>query len=185
MRSLRRSTFWSLILIFFVTNLAQGAPIPLTSSSLLISEKKGLYRSPLGFSLHLADTDWEHVPAPKDNPFIATIYRSNQHAEGVQAALTVRIDELDQKTSLDVYSKKWLKDYPRFGFEILSSKKVRVGSQVAFLLDLVNRENQKQLRQILFLRDKNAVTLTCRDDIKTFNSTLRACNSIIRTFRWL
>jgi hypothetical protein len=165
--------------------IAHAAPIPLTSSSILISEKKGIFRSPLGFSLHSGQTNWEQVAAPQDNPFIATIYRANPSTSGIQAALTVRIDELNEKSNLESYSKKWLKDYPRFGFEILSSKKVRVGSQVAFLLDLVNRENQKQLRQVLFLKDKSAVTLTCRDQMKTFGTTLKSCNSIIRTFRWL
>jgi hypothetical protein len=149
-----------------------------------MSEKKGLFRSPLGFALDSGHSNWEQVAAPQENPFIATIYRA-ENSSGIQAALTVRVDQLNEKTSLDSYAKKWLKDYPRFGFEILSSKKVKVGNQVAFLLDLINRENQKQLRQVLFLREKNAVTLTCRDQLKTFSNTLRSCNSIIRTFRWL
>jgi hypothetical protein len=173
------------LFLVMVAATAYSAPIPLTSTSALLSEKKGLFRSPLGFSLNSGATNWEQVAAPQDNPFIATIYRAAENASGVQAALTVRIDQLSEKTTLDIYAKKWLKDYPRFGFEILSSKKVRIGSQIGFLLDIVNRENQKQLRQVLFLRDKNAVTLTCRDHLKTFSSTLRSCNSIIRTFRWL
>lgn len=160
-----------------------AAPIPLTSTSPLVSEKKGIFRSPLGFSLHAANTEWEQIAPPQDNPFIATIYRASDN-EGVQAALTVRVDKLNAPMSLESYAKKWLKDYPRFGFEILVSKKVRVGPQIGFLLDLVNRENGKQLRQVLFLHDKNAVTLTCRDDLKTFRTTVKACNQIVRTFRW-
>ncbi len=160
-----------------------AAPIPLTSSSIFISSKNGLFQSPLGFSLHLASTDWLQVQKPADNPYIETIYRSSKD-ENIQAALTVRVDKLDAIHSIESYSQKWMKDYPRFGFAILTSKKVRVGNQVAFMLDLVNRDNSKQLRQVLFLKNKAAVTLTCRDDVTNFSRTLKSCNEIIRTFRW-
>lgn len=184
MRLAQISYLFLLVTLLTLAEALNAAPIPLTSTSRFTSEHNGMFRSPLGFSLHAGNTNWEQVPAPADNPFIATIYRATEIENGVQAALTVRIDELDETSTLDSYSKKWLKDYPRFGFEILSAKKVKVGRQIGFLLDLVNRESQKQLRQILFLHGKNAVTLTCRDQIQTFRSTVRDCNAIIRTFQW-
>jgi len=162
---------------------AFAAPIPLTSSSLFISQQRGLFRSALGFSLHAADSGWEQVPAPKDNSFIQTIYRAPNDSS-TQAALTVRTDKMDKVYDVEQYAKKWMKDYPRFGFEILAAKKVRVSEDVAFMLDLVNRENSKQLRQVIFVKNKDAVTLTCRDDVSLFNETLKACNEIIRTFNW-
>jgi hypothetical protein len=160
-----------------------SAPIPLTSSSIFISGKNGLFQSPLGFSLHLGQTDWIQVPKPANNSYIETVYRSG-HDQNIQAALTVRVDKLKSNTDLDSYSQKWMKDYPRFGFNVLTAKKVRVGDEAGFMLDLVNRDNTKQLRQILFLKNRAAVTLTCRDDVKNFSKTLKSCNEIIRTFHW-
>ena len=177
----------SLIIIFCLGVLlslpVKAAPIPLTSSSVFISAKNGLFQSPLGFSIHLADTDWVQVPKPADNPYIETVYRSNDD-QNIQAALTVRVDKLDTTHTFESYSKKWMKDYPRFGFAVLTAKKVRVGDQVGFMLDLINRDNSKQLRQVLFLKDKAAVTLTCRDDASSFSRTLKSCNEIMRSFHW-
>jgi hypothetical protein len=166
-----------------VTVASLAAPIPLTSSSLFISSKKGLFRSPLGFSIDLANTEWVQIPTPKNNTYIETVYRASDDS-GSQAALTVRIDSSEKKVDLSEYAQKWLKDYPRFGFDVITSKKVRVGNEIAFLLDLVGRDNAKQLRQVLFAKGKNVVTLTCRDDIKTFSKSLKSCNEIIRSLRW-
>lgn len=169
--------------LFALAMKALSAPIPLTSSSIFISAKKGLFQSPLGFSLHLAATNWVQIPKPNDNPYIETIYRASED-DKVQAALTVRVDHLSKAMGLEAYSQKWMKDYPRFGFDILTSKKVRVGDEIGFMLDLVNRDNSKQLRQLLFVKNKSAVTLTCRDDVQNFPHTLKSCNEIIRTFHW-
>jgi hypothetical protein len=162
---------------------ALAAPIPLTSSSLFISKEKGLFRSPIGFSLHAAHTNWEQIAPPKNNAYIETIYRASSD-DHVQAALTVRVDETPQKYNLDEYAEKWMKDYPRFGFDILTAKKVKIGEGVGFMLDLVNRDNSKQLRQVLFIKRKHVVTLTCRDDVASFPTTLKNCNEIMRTFKW-
>ena len=81
-------------------------------------------------------------------------------------------------------SKQWLKDYPRLGFEILATKKIRLNNQVGFLLDLISRDNHIQLRQVLFLKGRHAVNITCRDHQDQFDQSLRQCNDIIRTFTW-
>ncbi len=160
-----------------------AAPLPLTSSSLFISGQRGLFHSPIGFVINSGNTDWHLAVAPKNNSYIETVYRAPGDNK-VQAALTVRAETLLSKTDLDSYAKKWIKDYPRLGFEVLTAKKVRVGEQVGYMLDLLSRENSKQLRQVLFLKGRNTVTLTCRDDVSTFAQSLKSCNDIIRTFHW-
>ena len=169
-----------LALVFLNLSSAHAAPIPFTSSSQLISEKNGIYRSPLGFSIHAGNSGWKPVPPTVKNDFVVATYKSTLDA----AALTVRIDEIKKPITLDEYSKKWLKDYPRFGFDVLTAKKVRIGKEVAYMLDFVSPENKKQLRQILFVKNKNAVTLTCRGDQTGFSKTVRQCNEIIRNFQW-
>jgi hypothetical protein len=165
----------------------QAAPMPLTSSSLFISAERGLFHSASGFTINAASTDWQQMSPPKNNSYIETVYRAPNRGPNDSkgpAALTVRAESLPQSTSLENFANKWLKDYPRLGFDILTAKKVKVGEQVAFMLDLVSRENSKQLRQVIFVKGKSAVTLTCRDDISTFAQSLKSCNEIARTFRW-
>jgi hypothetical protein len=174
---------WILSLVFMSSLPVEAAPIPLTSSSLYISAKPGLFQSPIGFSINSGSTNWVQVMSPKNNEFIEATYHSPGD-ENVQAALTMRHEKLSKPEELDSYSKKWMKDYPRFGFDVLAAKKVRVKNEVGFMLDLVNRENSKQLRQLIFVKNSNVVTLTCRDDAQNFLKTLKSCNEIIRTFRW-
>lgn len=104
--------------------------------------------------------------------------------KGVPATLTVRVDHLDRDTTLDRYIAKWMKEYPRYGFDVLGSKPFMQSKNKGYVLDLVNRTQGKQLRQVVFLKQKDAVILTCRDNVSTFQTSLRACNDIIKTFTW-
>lgn len=160
-----------------------AAPMPLTSTSLFISAKQGLFHSPLGFSIDAGRTNWLLEPKPKNNHFIETIYKAPA-GSGSEAILTVRSDKINGRVDAAHYAKRWLSDYPRFGFEVLDAKKVKVDGQMAYLIDLVSHESSKQLRQVLFVRGDDAVTLTCRDKIQDFAKTLKSCDQIIRTFHW-
>ena len=84
---------------FLFIGQAQAAPIPATTSSLLISERPGLFRSPSGFQIDAGKTNWEQISTPKSNGFISTVYRSEYSVGGIQPALTVRMDKLKKKTN--------------------------------------------------------------------------------------
>lgn len=162
-----------------------AAPIPGTSSSPLVSAQPGLFLSPKGFRLNSAQTAWIQSAPPKHIPSLVTVYRSPIPANGQQPALTVRVDDLRTNQTLKIYVKKWMKDYSRFGFEVLTAKPIKIKDSQAFLLDIVSRETHKQLRQVVFLRDKTAVTLTCRDGRDSFAKTVQDCNEIVKTFEWI
>lgn len=101
-----------------------------------------------------------------------------------KAVLTVRVDDLKKETTLDKYVQRWMKEYPRFGFDVLGSGAFSQNKQRGYVLDLVNRDQKKQLRQVVFLKGKEAVILTCRDNQSTFKDTLKSCNEIVRNFTW-
>lgn len=175
---------WILCVLCLSSASTLAAPIPATSSSTLIAPELGRFISPLGFTLSAGRSTWTQDEPPRGIDSIATIYKGPVTAEGIQAALTVRVDQFSRKTSLKSYIHKWSKDYPRFGFDILASKPVKVNDQTGYLLDLVNKETEKQIRQVVFLKDRRAVIFTCRDHIRSFSDNLRSCNEIIRTFSW-
>lgn len=164
---------------------AQAAPMPGTGSSPLVSEKPGLFHSSKGFRLNSAQSGWVQTAPPKSIPSLVTIYRSPAPVNGQQPALTVRVDDLRKNQGLKTYVKKWMKDYTRFGFDVLTAKPIKVGQTSAFLLDIVSKETQKQLRQVVFLKEKTAVILTCRDQKDSFKQTVEDCNEIMRTFEWV
>ena len=190
---------------------AFAAPSPGTATSKLVSPQLGLYHSPLGFQLTGGSSGWAHVAPPQTSKYIVTAYRAEPGSVADQihsdlrsqgnvvnggktpqatakalsaASLTVRVDNLEKETTLDHYIGKWMKEYPRYGFDVLGSKPFMQGKNKGYVLDLVNRNQGKQLRQVVFLKQKNAVILTCRDRLATFQTSLKACNQIIKTFTW-
>lgn len=173
-----------ILIAMVVTCPSSAAPIPATSSSLIIASEKGQFISPVGFILDAGNSKWIQSEAPKGIRSVATVYKGPTTTKGIQAALTVRVDDLQSNSSLKSYIRKWSKDYPRFGFDILASKPIKVNEEVGYLLDLINKETEKQLRQVVFLKDRRAVILTCRDHMNSFLSSLKGCNEIIRSFRW-
>lgn len=161
---------------------AGASPAPAMTT--LLNQKPGLFLSSKGFRLDASDTGWSLSAAPKNMPSLVTIYKAPAVHYGFQPALTVRVDHLPETQTLGQYVKQWMKDYSRFGFDVLKAKPVQVHHQVAFLIDIVARQSEKQLRQVIFLKDKTAVILTCRDHQSVFSQTVKACNQIIRSFEW-
>ncbi len=163
---------------------AYAAPMPGTSSSQLVSGKPGLFFHPKGFRIDSSGTAWVQSEAPKTIPSLVTIYKSPIPVNGQQPALTVRLDNMKNTQNLKSYVKRWMQDYTRFGFDVLTAKNIKINEQNAFLLDIISRETQKQLRQVVFMKEKMAVILTCRDGKESFQKTVQDCNQIIKTFQW-
>lgn len=179
--TLGRVTTWTLILF---SQWLTAAPIPATSSSSLIGADLGKFISQYGFTIHAGGTSWLHTEPPKDIAALTTVYRSPHTNHGVQPSLTVRVDKLKDATPLNKYVHQWMKDYSRLGFEVLGAKPLKVAGQDAYMVDVLSREAAKQLRQVVFVRNKVAVVLTCRDHREGFDETVRVCNDIIKNFRW-
>ncbi len=163
---------------------AVAAPIPATSSSLLVSGKPGLYRSIKGSSVNAAQTEWVLGTGPTGIPAVVTLYRSPEIHHGVQPVLTVRVDELHHNSDLKTYVKQWMKDYTLLGFNVRKAKQMKVSDNVAFVVDLEEVKSAKRLRQVVFLKDQTAVVMTCRDHKDTFDKTVHECNQIFKSFEW-
>ncbi|MEK7357146.1 MAG: hypothetical protein AAB250_11905 [Bdellovibrionota bacterium] len=196
--------------VFASTSFA--APIPGSTSSKVVSPEIGLYRSPNGFTIAAGNSGWSLASPPKDSKHISAVYAPREStsvaeqmkadlvakadivkgrkaierkpAQEMKAALTVRVDDLKKDTTLDKYIQRWMKEYPRYGFDVLGSGAFAQKNQRGYVLDLLNRDQKKQLRQVVFLKNKKAVILTCRDQQSSFKNTLKSCNEIIRNFNW-
>jgi hypothetical protein len=166
---------------------ARSAPMPGASLSNAVAPRLGVFRSTLGFEIGAAIAGWTQGDPPEGNRYIQTIYRGPASADGQGSPpmLTVRADKLERPVSLDRYVQKWQREYPKYGFDVIGAKSFAQGQARGYVLDLMNRTGQKQLRQVVFLKKKTAVILTCRDQIATFKESLKGCNQIIKSFRWL
>lgn len=165
--------------LFLSSISASAAPIPSPAFS-----APGAFHSNDGFSLNAGHSQWLLSEPGDSKSQMQTVYKAPYTHLGVQPALTVRTDKLNETIGLRTYVKRWLRDYDRFGLDILAAKPVKLNGNMAYLLDVSSRETNKQLRQVVFLKNKTAVILTCRDHRQHFSTSVNSCNEIIKTFRW-
>ena len=94
------------------------------------------------------------------------------------------METLRTEMTLENYTKKWIRDYSNYGFDVLGSQTFALNGSKALVVDLFHKKSEQQMRQVLFLKNKKVVTLTCRDQQKTFEQTLIGCNQISKSFEW-
>jgi hypothetical protein len=170
----------SLFLNCFVSLKVYAAPHPGMGSSLLVAPERGLFWRRKGFELKTGGSGWE-LAAPQQET--ATVrYLKPGSASG---SLSVQMETLKAELSLENYAKRWMRDYFNYGFDVLGTQTFVQKGAKGLVVDLFHKKSDQQLRQILFLKNKNIVILTCRDDRKKFTQTLQGCNQISKTFEWL
>ena len=171
-------TFWSL------SSLA--APLPGTASSALTSPEYGLFYSIRGFQLR-SQPSWAMDKTKEDetsepNKEFSVFYI---HPDFKNARLSVQTDTLKTEMTLESYTKKWMKDYSSYGFDVLGAKTFQTQFTKGLVVDLHHKKKDTQLRQVIFLKEKTAVILTCLDQTKSFTQSLVGCNQLVRSFQWL
>jgi len=162
-----------------LTSFAFAAPMPATSSSKLISPELGMFRSAEGFSINHGGSGWKMKTSNEKD--VLTEYRPSEMSS---AALTVRLDKMGRSVPLSTYVERWQKEYPKLGFDVRGTQSFQLGPIKGQVIDSVFREKRLALRQVVFIKDKNAVVLTCRDQTTSFSRTLKSCNQIFRSFQW-
>jgi hypothetical protein len=176
----------TLITVVFVSLFALtswAAPNPAASSQ-MVAPKLGVHQSKFGFEILAKNTPWIQTQPPKKTRFIETVYRSPVERNNVRASLSVRVDNMRQPMPLRQYVKRWIKEYPKYGYDVLGSKGFKTGNKKGYVIDLVNARRKRQLRQVIYLNKKTAVLLTCRDHTASFSQSLKECNNIVKKFKW-
>lgn len=168
----------------FLNPSAFAAPIPGTTSSAMVAPKLGVYKSKFGFEILAQNTAWIQSQPPKKSRFIETVYQAPEVRNNTRASLSVRVDKLKKKTNLKGYVKRWVKEYPKYGYDVLGSKAFRTKDKKGYVIDLVNSKKKRQLRQVIYFKKQTAVLMTCRDHSRSFNQSLNECNNIIKAFHW-
>lgn len=168
----------------FMTLSAGAAPYPATSSSILTTPERGLAFMQKGFSVKTAGTDWIPVNPDKSGDSILDTIRFTPKDAAQTGSLSVRTDKILASASLELYAKKFMRDYPNYGFDVLSSKPVKLNETSGLLVDMVSRSKNKQLRQLILKQNNQVAILTCMDDKEKFSKTLSGCNQIMKSFEW-
>lgn len=170
-------------ILFANLSLAQAAPHPATSTSILTAPEQGHYFQSQGFNLKTAGTNWLPVPPSNESLFDAVRLTPKGQLES-EASISVRTDTLSKQSTLENYAKKWMRDYPSYGFEVLGAKPFSMAGGPGLVVDMVQKSRSKQLRQVILQKGQQVAILTCLDDKNSFQKTLTACNQLVKNFEW-
>ncbi|MBC7370405.1 MAG: hypothetical protein H7326_02505 [Bdellovibrionaceae bacterium] len=160
-----------------------AAPHPATSTSTLMDPQLGHYFQSQGFNLKTAGTDW--LPTPQNNESIFESVRlTPKGLMESSASMSVRTDSLNKQATLESYAKKWMRDYPSYGFEVLGAKSFAMAGGPGLVVDMIQKSRSKQLRQVILQKGQRVAILTCLDNQSSFQKTLTACNQLVKNFEW-
>jgi hypothetical protein len=172
--------------LFVFSNSVNAAPIPATGSSPFAQALKNTLQAD-EFRVGTFNQEfWELSPQLNFNPARKNAWHFQGIKQNNTARFAVHIDHLTNSMDLKQYVKKWIKEYPYLGFEILATNSMQIDGRPAFVVDLSNKVKNKQLRQFVVQnKEKNmAVVMTCTDIRPKFLSTIEKCHEIVKNFQW-
>jgi hypothetical protein len=167
----------------FSSQKAESSPHPARISSALSSPIAGNFFLSQGFKLGTLDSGWILKSTKDFTASLDQVFYSHPLHPGAEFSVVNQI--LNRPSSLENFSKRWMRDYANYGFEVLGTKSFAENQNRGLVIDLFHRASQKQARQVLFVKNPKAVVLTCTQDQKKFSETLGACNQMIKNFSWV
>lgn len=174
--------YFLLFSLFYLSFSIEAAPFPATSSSALTNPEQGLYFLHKGFTLKTEGTNW--VPTANSESLLDTVRFSSKEKSSKEGSLSIRTDKIPKNASLELYTRKWMRDYPNYGFEVLSAKNFTLNGSPALVVDMLSRSKNKQIRQLILKNEDRVAILTCVDNKDTFSKSLQNCNRIMKSFTW-
>lgn len=123
------------------------------------------------------------MPVGEEDSVLDTVRFASKESSQ-KGSLSVRTDTIAKNASLELYARKWMRDYPSYGFEVLSAKNLTLNGQPALVVDMLSRSKNKQIRQVILKKENRVAVMTCLDDRATFSKSLQTCNRIMESFSW-
>jgi len=170
-----------LLVLQFLPVKTLAAPFPGMGSSKLTSKSGIIQIHQKGFQISTPQPIWSILPNETD---LKNEINFNFLKEKTNATFSLKTETLNSPLSLEVYSKKWIREYASFGFDLLGTKPYIQNQAKALVIDLFHKNLNKKIRQVIFIKEKISVIMTCTDQTENFEKTLPECNSIFRTFQW-
>ena len=175
----------SIILAILFPVFANAAPLPTTGSSAVNSPKWNTAFSQMGFSFKLVSDEWVFL----ENPSQSRLPANQQIDMGFKtlsesARLSLKTETYRGKVNLESYAKKYLRDYNQYGFEVLSSRSIKINNIPAVVIDLMQKNKLTQSRQIFLAAGEKITIASCIDKADYFSMTANMCNQLLNNYNW-
>jgi len=163
---------------------SKAAPIPTTSSSAMNSPNWNTVFSQMGFNLKLVSKEWTFINTSSESTSPNQEINLGLKSLSDTARLSLKIENLTTKTTVENYAKKFLRDYNQYGFEVLSSKNMTLNNSNVIVVDLIQKNKLTQSRQIFFNHKDKILIASCIDKTELFQMTSNMCNQLLNGLNW-
>ena len=150
--------------------------------------QKGYSDTGLGLSLKIAEQNWDFYSPSQENQkepnrdlaikFIARGPYDKAH--NTQPTLTLRTDK-GRYLSAKAYAEKWLKEFPKFGYDLLNSTESTKGSLNGYDIEVSSQISNRRVKQFLVHRPNEIWVFTCTADQSNYKEVWAQCESILKT----
>lgn len=138
--------------------------------------------------LNVSNTQWDFFhpeemtkPNQKRDLELQFVARGpSNEVDHVQPSLTFRVDKGKWSTAKK-YAERWLKEYPKFGYELQNSRKRRLGILNVFEIEMTSKVSPRQIRQYIVRRPKEIWIFTCSADMANHSRAFSDCERILST----
>lgn len=117
-------------------------------------------------------------PSPSHLQFVARAPELTEHS--IQATLTMRVDKGEWR-SARLYAERWLKDFPKFGYELQMSREAQLGSLSGYDMEFKAKDSPRTTRQFIVKRPGEMWIFTCTGDSAHFRTAWTSCEKILKT----
>jgi len=138
--------------------------------------------------INSAHTQWDFFDADDETSRTTAadlklqfVARSSDVIDGnLQPTLTMRVDG-GRWPSAQAYAQRWLKDFPKFGFDLQMARDTTFGNLQGYDMELVSKSGDRRARQFIVRRPNEIWVFTCSSDNLHFRSTWKSCEKILQT----
>ena len=143
-----------------------------------------IFQEPAGdFSFKTELAGWQLIPsAMSENGKVFVVKKSASTGQLV-TVLSLRRDE-SKYSSAKAYAERWLRDYPKFGFELIFARSRNVEKADGYEMELKANETDKTIHQLIIQKNKKAFVFTCSDQTDRFKETLEGCEKVFSSLRF-
>lgn len=168
------------VIYLFMNLVAINKAMALVHPAAMISDlskpEKGYFLNRQHLQMNVDKEKWNLIESQQ--PFLA-VWSS------VAGQLSLVKDDKSPNLSLKSYTKKWSRDFNLYGLEVIGNQEIKLPAGQALVLDVLDRKNQKQIRQYILSKEKTLITISCSGESKDMTTLIPECHKAIESFRWL
>lgn len=167
-------------LLLFCLNQAVAAPHPATATSPLTDPSKNAFFKFLPFEL--SPLPKTLVPAAKSREMSGE-GMSFASTQSPTASFSIKLDNIAATTTLEGYARRWMKEYPSYGFQVLGTKSLTFKGEKTMVIDMLQKDKQQQIRQLIVRNDRRVAIVTCFETQARFAKILGECNALVENLK--